>query len=447
MKNTTTSAQRTVLLLVGALLLLAGGIAGGYFLLPKLTGSTSMAEEHDHAEGSLYYCPMHPQVEQEGPGVCPICHMDLVPRNSPDAMADHAAGEGEHGAMIHITPRQRVIADVATVEVGYQQLNANILASATVQVNEETQRAVTARYAGRIERLYVTKTGDYVRKGEPLAEIYSPELITAQKEYLIALETREQGLLPGLERTGRNTSAPTTKESRGDQLVRASRSRLKLLGMSDKQIESLEREGEVAYNTTIFSTASGIVTNRAVVEGAYVNEGTLLLEVIDLSSVWVLANVYESDANIVSPGMRMVVTGPALGGERVEGRVDYSYPSVDPASRTVQVRGVFPNPRLRLKPGMYLTATIMKPATDALAVPVGAVIRTGTRDIVYVEVEENMFEAREVQLGMKGNGYYQITGGDLNRGDKVVAEGGYLLDSERQLAGTGEEAAAGGHNH
>ncbi len=436
----TSSAQRTTLMIVGAALLLAGGIAAGYFLLPKIAGTGTGADGHDHAEGTIYYCPMHPQVEQEGPGVCPICHMDLVPRNSPDAMAAHAAGD-DAGEQIRITPRQRVIADVATVEVGYRQLDANIVAPANVQVNEATQRAVTARYPGRIERLYVTKTGEGVRRGAPLAEIYSPELITAQKEYLIALETQEQNLLPGFERTGRSSSAPSgssANDTRGDRLVRASRERLKLLGMNEGQIEGLEKRGEIAYNTTIFSTASGIVTNRAVVEGAYVNEGTLLLEVVDLSSVWVLANIYESDANAIAPGMRMTVTGPALGGERIEGRVDYIYPSVDPASRTLQVRGVFANPGLRLKPGMYLTATILKPAADALVVPAGAVIRTGLRDLVYVEVEKNTFEAREVKLGMKADGYYQITDGNLNRGDRVVAEGGYLLDSERELGGERE---------
>lgn len=356
-------------------------------------------------------------------------------------MAGHAAGGDEHAAMLHITPRQRVIANVATVEVGFQQLNTNIVAAASVQVNQATQRAVTARFTGRIERLFVTRTGDVVRKGDPLAEIYSPELITAQKDYLIALETKERGLLPGFEPTGQNPTTTATGRNRGEQLLNASRGRLKLLGMNDRQIETLEKDGDVAYTTTIYSTASGIVTNRAVVEGAYVNEGTLLLEVVDLSSVWIMANAYESDVNAIKPGMRMVVTGPALGGERIEGRVDYIYPSIDPASRTVQVRGVFSNPGLRLKPGMYLTATILQPATDALAVPVGAVIRTGLRDLVYVEVEENMFEAREVQIGMKGNGYYQITGGNLNRGDNVVAEGGYLLDSERELG------QGGGHEH
>ncbi|MCE2503165.1 MAG: efflux RND transporter periplasmic adaptor subunit [Chlorobi bacterium] len=413
--------RRSILFSVGAVILLAVGIVAGHFLLPKIIDG----DEHDHSGETGYYCPMHPHVQQNEPGVCPICQMDLVPKRNPDEMAGHEVGEER----VHVTPRQRVIADVVTAEIDYRQLTVDIRAPANVEVNEATQKSVTAWYPGRIEKLYVDKTGQYVKRGAPLAEIYSPELIIAQREYLIALDTRDRQLLPMIDRLGEIES----KENRGDQLVEASRERLKLLGMTDAQIESLEEKGKITRTTTVFSSASGIVMRRGVVEGAYVNEGTMLIEVVDLSSVWAIANVYESQANQIRPGMRMAVTGPSLNGERIEGRIDYVYPMIDPDSRTVQVRGVFINPGLRLKPGMYLTASIIKPPTDALAVPVGAVIRTGRRDLVYVDVGNQMFEAREVELGMKGDGYYQITGGDLHRGDKVVAEGGYLLDSEREL--------------
>ncbi len=212
--------------------------------------------------------------------------------------------------------------------------------------------------------------------------------------------------------------------------MRASRQRLKLLGMSEEEITALEKRGEVTWTTTIRSTASGIVTTRGVTEGAYVNEGTMLVEVVDLSSVWVMVNVYENDVNSVTRGMKVQVTGPPLNGKNLHGVIDYVYPSVDPESRTVQVRALFSNPGTQLKPGMYLTATILKPTQNNLTVPASAVIRTGKRDIVYIEVEENMFEPREVQLGTKADGHYQITGGNLKTGDRVVSEGGYLLDSE-----------------
>ena len=426
------TTQSKIIASVVALVLLAAGVAAGYFLLPGFVGMAG----HNHDEETVYFCPMHPQVRQNEPGVCPICHMDLVPENTPEAMAEHAEGEGE---VVHVTPRQRVIADVATVEVDYRQLQTDITAPATVQVNEATQRMVTAWFPGRIEKLYVDKTGDYVGKGSPLATVYSPEIITAQKEYLLALDTRDRKLLPSIERTGERADA----ERGEDRLVAASEERLKLLGMTDGQIRALREKGEIARTTTIFSTASGVVTRRNVVEGAYVNEGTTLIEVVDLSSVWVIANVYESQAGLVRSGMSMSVTGPSLNGETLNGRIEYIYPMVDPESRTIQVRGVFANPRLRLKPGTYLTASIPHSAVDALAVPVGAVIRTGERDLVYVDLGEHMFEAREVTLGMKANGYYQIVGGDIKRGDRVVAEGGYLLDSERELS----SGSGGEHNH
>ncbi|MGE3799382.1 MAG: efflux RND transporter periplasmic adaptor subunit [Candidatus Kapaibacterium sp.] len=424
---------RVALIVVVGLLIAVGGVAAGYFLLPSFVGMAG----HNHADETIYFCPMHPQVRQNEPGVCPICHMDLVPENNPDGMSEQMEG-GEN--LVHITPRQRLIADVATVEVDYRQLQSDITAPATVGVNEETQKVVTAWFPGRIEKLYVQKTGDYVRKGSPLALIYSPELVTAQKEYLLALDARDRQLLPTIERRGER-SAPNEGENR---LVVASEERLKLLGMTDGQIQGLRERGEIARTTTIFSTASGIVTRRSVVEGAYVNEGTTLIEVVDLSAVWVIANVSESQANLIRPGMIMSVTGLSLNGKVMNGRVEYIYPMVDPESRTIQVRGVFANPNLQLKPGTYLTASLTHSATDALAVPVGAVIRTGERDLVYVESGEHTFEAREVTLGMKSNGYYQIVAGNINRGDKVVAEGGYLLDSERELSGG---SSGGEHQH
>ena len=420
---------QTISLIIVGIALLAFGVGIGHFLLPNIIGSKTS----DHAEETEYYCPMHPQVRQNEPGVCPICHMDLVPEGNPSGMMGHQ----EEGERIHITPRQYLLADVSTVEVDYHQLATDIKVPASVEVNEATEKSVTAWYPGRIEKLYVNKTGEYVKRGAPLAEIYSPELITAQREYLIALDTRHRQLLPTIEKPGE------TERGRGDRLVAASRERLKLFGMTDAQIKLLEEKGEIARRTTFFSTASGIVTKRGVVEGAYVQEGTTFIDLVDLSSVWVIANVYESQANLIRKGMSMSVTGSSLNGKELHGRVEYIYPIADPESQTVQVRGVFANPGLQLKPGTYVTASIVSSATDALAIPVSAVIRTGERNLVYVDLGDHTFEAREVQLGMKSNGYYQVLGGDIQRGDNVVAEGGYLLDSERELS-SGTE---GNHNH
>ncbi len=412
--STMRSTNRVLLVVAGVLLLIAGGV-GGYYLLPGLLAGDGL--EHDHT--AAYYCPMHPQVTSDEPGVCPICSMDLVPMN--DTPSDI-------GGDITITPRDRIIADVETWNVDYQQISTDIVAPAVVEINEATEKSITAWFPGRLDRLYIEKTGDYIRKGAPLAEIYAPELITAQQEYLLALETRRGDLLPSFEGSGADASS-TTQE---DRLVEAAEERLALLGMTDRQIRTLREDRKIARRTTIFATASGIVTRKGVREGAYVNEGTTIAEVVDLSSVWVVASVPETEADLLRLGMSMKVM--LTSGESRSARIDYIYPMVDPGSRTVQVRATFSNPQLRLKPGMYLTATVVLSARDALVVPVGALIRTGARDIVYVEVATNTFEAREVRVGMKGNGFYAVTDGDLKRGDRVVSEGGYLVDAERQLS-------------
>jgi Cu(I)/Ag(I) efflux system membrane fusion protein len=363
--------------------------------------------------------------------------MDLVPMAG---AADSSSSSPAAARNLEITPEGRIVANVATVAAGYRSFGSTMEMPASVDFNEGTHQVVSARFGGRIERLFVRETGQLVRKGDPIMEIYSPELLAAQKDYLLAHDV--QGLHTMSMGSGDANREQTAQRS--ERLLGASRKRLELLGMSAEQIRALDVSGEIAYSTRVYSTASGVVLKRAVTEGAYVNEGTLLLELADLSSVWVLADVYESDAYRVRPGMAMMVSGAALGGERRAGRIEYIYPTVDPASRTVRVRAAFANAGMLLKPGMYLTATIDVATKEALAVPAGAVVRTGARDLVYVEVAPNTFEPREVKLGMKDGDYYQIVSGALNAGDKVVAEGGFLLDSESQLrgvAGAGAKSA------
>ena len=417
------------MLLLAALLLVA--LAGTAALIWRPWEPSG----HIHLEGTnLYTCPMHPQVVQEGPGTCPICHMDLVPQQPAGASGSGSDSGGMNSSVVHLTDDGRITADVRTVRVGYRFLGSRVDAPANVDYNEGTQKVIAARYGGRIERLFARETGAYVRAGAPLMEIYSTELVAAQQEYLLAREARNAEALP-IALSG-DRDAVRRREERGERLIRAGRRKLEVYGMSAAQIEALEHDGEVSYSMTVFAPVSGVVVRMGVVEGAYVQEGTMLVELVDLSSVWVKANVSEADLPRVRSGLEMTVTGPGLGEQTLHGRVDLIYPTVDPASRTATVRALFSNPGYRLKPGMFLSASIVTESRESLVVPAGAVVRTGRRDLVYIEVEKNVFEAREIRLGRKDGEYYEVVDGPLRAGDAVVAEGGYLLDSEAVLTGT-----------
>lgn len=345
-----------------------------------------------------------------------------------------------HTNRLHLTPRDRFVADVRTVRIDYRTMTTKLNLSGGVDFDERSHKVVTARYGGRIERLFVDQTGRFVRRGAPLMEIYSPELITAQKEYLLAREATSSSLLAG---TVADTAYRRRTEIRDRGLTDVARKRLVLFGMSDAQIAALEQRGEIAYSITVYSPIAGTVITRGVTEGAYVNEGTLLIDLVDLSTVWVMVNVYETDAYRIQRGMAVTVGGPSLGGAVLHGAVEYVYPTVDAASRTVKVRVPLANPGNILRPGMYVSATIDLPARDMLAVPVDAVVRTGKRDLVYVEVDAGMFESREVVLGLRGGDYYQVADGPIHAGDMVVANGGYLLDSETRLSSSTSDPHAG----
>jgi len=300
-------------------------------------------------------------------------------------------------------------------------LSASVSASGVVAIAEPFQSVVTARGRGRIEHLFVNKTGTVVRKGEALLALFSPELISAEEEYLIALGG--------------------TEEVTRAQLVAASRKRLmERFGLTESQINRLERERDMQSPATYSSPIAGTVIRKPVVEGQYVEEGTTLFELADLSRVWVIASVPEQDIRSVRVGEAVEVSVDAYPSLLLKGRVGFIEPVLDPDSRTVRVRTELANPGGTLKPNMYARIALKQAPREALVVPTSAVLFTGRHPRVWVESEPGRFAPHVVSVGQTAGAFTEILSG-VDEGDMVAVTGGFLIDSESQL-----EAPAGGEH-
>jgi Cu(I)/Ag(I) efflux system membrane fusion protein len=285
--------------------------------------------------------------------------------------------------------------------------------------------------AGRIDRLYVDKVGDYVSTRRPVAEVYSPDLVATEQEYLLALKSRDQL---------KNSPISSISQS-GEGLVESALQRLKLWGVKDYQIAQLEKSGKPDIRLPIYTPLSGIVIDKLVLKGQYVKEGDPLFNIADLSSVWTELEVYENDFPFIKIGQMVEITSQSYPGKTFTGRVSYIYPFLDPKTRTVKVRVEIPNPGLKLKPDMFVNAAVKVPLGNVLTVPVTAVLDTGTRKVVWVETKPGAFVPHDVQVGARVGDDVQILSG-LLRGDKIAATGGYLIDSEYQL-NTGADSMPG----
>ena len=403
--------------------------------LQKMAG-WSKGDGNAHQEVTskpLYTCAMHPFIIKDKPGSCPICGMQLIKKiaEAQTASAQTAEQKQQADMLSHVSlsPTQAVIANVATVAIERTALAKEINATGIVQFDQSRQAKVTAWVAGRIDRLHVTTVGAYVSKGKPVAEVYSPDLVAAQQEYLLAVRSREQL---------KNSTIPSISQG-GEGLVASSRQRLKLMGVKDEQLAGLEKSGQPNIRLSIYTPLSGVVIEKLVQEGQYVNVGEVMFNIADLSTVWVEAEVYENEFQFVKLGQRVEILSQSYPGKTFSGRVSFIYPFLDPKTRTVKVRVEMANPGLKLKPDMFVSASIKVPLGNAMAVPASAVMDTGKRQLVWVEMKPGMFEPRDVQVGARVGDKVQIVSG-LKNGERVAASGGYLIDSEAQLKGGG-----GGH--
>lgn len=315
--------------------------------------------------------------------------------------------------------RRRLGLRLGVVEA--RNLTRDVRTSAKIVVDETRQVRVNTKIEGWVDKLYVATTGQEVKRGEPLLTIYSPELVSAQEEYLSALATQTQ-----------LASSGTDARQGGDRLVAAARRRLELWDISDAQIDRLEKSQRVEKYLTLYAPASGWVIERSVLPGQKVMPGEPMLVIADLRKVWADADVYQSDLPHVRVGMPVEITLPAVPGKTIEGRVSFVTPTLDPETRTMRARLEVDNRELLLKPEMYATAHLVDEIGQRLAIPTSAVIFTGTQTLAFRQGDGQQLVAAEITLGERSGDHYELLSG-LSEGDSVVTSANFLIDSESSL--------------
>jgi Cu(I)/Ag(I) efflux system membrane fusion protein/cobalt-zinc-cadmium efflux system membrane fusion protein len=325
-------------------------------------------------------------------------------------------------APMQLSPQRMQSIGVQIGKVKYQSVDDEIRFYGNVQADERRLAYVQTRFAGWIRKLYADATGDFVRKGQPLFTIYSPDLVTTEQEYLIARKNQAD----------LQQSSVTGVASGAASLFSATRDRLLQWEISPSEIAKLDTTGKVITDLTINSPASGYITEKNVLPNMYVQPEIHLFTVSDLSDVWVLAQVFQNDAGKIKPGDRAEVAVDAYPGRVFTGRVDYLLPQMDTATRTLPIRLVIPNPGLKLRPGMYVNVRLKLPLGKQLVVPGSAVFHSGTRDLVFTYRANGLIEPREVGLGSRV-GEQQIVAKGVHADEQIVISANFLIDSEAQL--------------
>ena len=369
------------------------------------------------AKKALYRCPMHPSYTSDKPGECPICGMTLerIPASESPATpaATGHAGDVPGLVPVEITPERVQLIGVRTTVVRRRPLGSRLELVGFVAPDESRLRRVQLRVSGWVQKLHVSRTGERVRAGQPVLDIYSPELYQSEQEYLIERGHRDPAAGP---------AAGTT----------ASAERLRLLGVPDEEIRRLDREGTPTTGLTLRSPFGGTVLERGVAEGQYVGADTPLLTLADLSRVWVLADVYEMDVTRAHAGDPVRFVAQALPEHPFEGRVDFVYPAVSSETRTVKARVSLDNRDGLLKPGMYGRAVLTGRGAPTLVLPSEAVVNAGEHSYVFRVRGGGTFEPRLVSLGIQDGDDVQVLSG-VAAGDTVVASASFLVDSESRL--------------
>jgi Cu(I)/Ag(I) efflux system membrane fusion protein len=365
------------------------------------------AQEVDH-----YTCSMHPSVKQQMPGKCPICGMDLIPVTK---------AQQEQGVVV-IDEGRRQLIGVRTDTVIEAPMQRAFRAVGQVAYDESGMTDVTLKVGGFITKLFVSQTGQHVNKGQPLLLLYSPDLYGAEQDFLLATQSAVAA-----------PSAAGGGPSRLEMLGKAARQRLHLLGSSDAQIDDVAKKGVPSESVSVPSPASGFVIEKDVVEGASIQAGMRLFRIAALNKVWVEAEVYEADLAHVRIGQNAAVTLDYLPGKTYEAKISYIYPYLRPESRTGRVRVELANKELELRPGMYASVVLSSDAAPRVQVPAAAVVYTGPRRLVFVDLGEGRFRPQEVRVGTAANGMYEVLSG-LSAGDRVATSGVFLIAAEARIS-------------
>ncbi len=415
---------------------------------------------HEHKTESYYTCSMHPQVREKEPGKCPICHMNLTkvdveeePQVKAQPIKEIWACEEDHsvtsespticpldgqemvklsqpasGPIQKVNLKQGQIAhfDARVFEAQHMLMKKEIRLLGQVVQASQKESNIPLRVDGRIEKVFVKSEGESIRRGQPVVEIYSPTLISAGEEYVIAYKGAKK-----------NSGNKDYKD-----LLRQSEERLTNWGVTSEQRERWANTGVVDQSIVVYAPTSGIVTKRFAVIGRYFKEGQSLFDLVDLSSVWVELDVYEVDSGMVENGQKLEMGFSAIPGLIKKGELDFVSPVIDPKTRTLKVRATIDNSGGELKLGMIVDARLdVELKGDRLVIPRTSVVDTGKRQIAWVKVGERSFESRLLNLGMIAGDYVEVISG-LSLGDQVVERGNFLLDAQAQLFGSPEA-----HNH
>ena len=403
--------ESSVKLLKYGIFLVLGLLLGRIFFHSREVRETLHDHQTEVEQATVWTCSMHPQIRMDHPGKCPICGMDLIPllkggslHTDPDA--------------IHLSKEAAELANVLTTKVSWQKPVRQIRLYGKVQIDERLFQSQVAHVPGRIEKLLVNFTGEQVRKGQKLAEIYSPELVNARQELIETAATRK--LYP--------------------EFYEAAREKLRKWKLTDEQIEALENSGPATDNFDVLSNTSGTVRARRVSTGDYVSQGTVLFDIADLSRVWVEFDAYETDLPFIRRGDKVDFTVRAIPGSVFSGNIVFIDPVIDPVTRVAKVRVEAANVSGKLKPEMYATGTVssdLKEYSNNLVIPGSAVLWTGKRSIVYVKdpgEEEPVFRMRVIELGPALGDSYIVTDG-LKEGEEIVTRGTFSVDAAAQLEG------------